>query len=145
VRLVVVGDPLAHDDLGIVDGLGDGEDVEATRSQIAHVVEIKHLAVDGKRRVHGALLDSRESGDHSRRVDSECAALIPSQRSEINPRLIGAKECVVSGRLLNIGRADDIHCVVPVGCTAGATKRSEILHFAILINKGVKRTVGGQG
>jgi hypothetical protein len=138
VRLVVAGDAFAHDDLGIVHRLGDREEVEAARAKIAHRVEIKHLAVDGKKRVRGAVRHGRESDNHPGRVDPERAALISSQSPKIDPRRIGAEECVVSGRLRNIGRADDVRSVVPVGCAARATKRSEILHFAVLIKEGVK-------
>ena len=138
MRLVVAGDAFAHDDQGIVHRLGDREEVEAARAKIAHRVEIKHLAVDGKKRVHGAVRHGRESDNHPGRVDPERAALISSQSSEIDPRLIGAQERVVGGRFRNVGRADDIRGVVPVGCAARATERAEILHFAILVKEGMQ-------
>ena len=70
--------------------------------------------------------------------------MISSQGSEIDPRFIGAQERVVSVCLRNIGRADNVCGVVAVGGAARATERSEVLHLAILINKGVKRTITGQ-
>jgi hypothetical protein len=76
MRLVIAGDAFAHDDAAIVDGLGDGEKVEPGRSEIAHGVEIEHLAVDPKKCVDGAICDGREPDDHSRRVGPERAALI---------------------------------------------------------------------
>ena len=142
MRLVVRGDAFAHDHAGVVDRLGDGEKIET--AHVAHRVEIEHLAADGNERVHGAVRDGRESDDHSRRVDPERAALISSQRSEIDPRFIGAQECVVSVRLRNIGRADDVRGVVAVRGAARAAERSEILHLAVLVNKSVERAVAGQ-
>lgn len=142
MRLVIAGDAFAHDDAAVVDRLGDGEEVKAGRSEIAHGVEIEHLTVDPKKRVDGAIGHGREPNDHPRRVSPERAALISSQSSEIDPRLVGAQESMVSGRLGNIGRADNVRYVVPVRGAARATERAEILYSSILINEGVKRAIG---
>lgn len=145
MRVVACRDALAHDDPRIVDRLGDRKNGEPARAHVAHLIEIKHLAVDRDKRVDRAIPHRREPDDHPWRVDPERAALISSQRSEIDPRFIRAQEGMVSVRLGNIGRAHDVGGVRAVGRAARAAERAEVLYFALLILERVERPIRRQG
>lgn len=144
VGRAVIRDAFAHDYTGIVDGLGDGEHAEIAPRKISDGVEIGHFSVGKKEGMHAAVFHRREPDDQSRRIDAERAALVSAQGPKISRYFVGTLESMISSGLGDIRRADDIRRVVPIGRAAGAAERPEVLHFAILKQKGVKRTVRRQ-
>lgn len=144
VFLVVVRDAFAHDDQRIVDRFRDCQHFEATSPDITQAVEIKHLAVDVKKGVHGAVGCGGKSDGMAGCIDSECAALIATECSHVGYALVGLQKCVGGGPL-DVAGAGHVREIIVVAGAARAAERSEILHFAIFKEKGVAAAVGSLG
>jgi len=138
----IIGHALTDDHARIIDRLSHREDAEV--SQSADGIEVGHFALREKKRMHRSILDRGEPYDEPGRVDSNRAALIAPERAEIGRQLVRAQEGMIGRGLSDIRGAYDVRGTVCVGRAAGAAERAEVYHFAILVKKGVERTIRGQ-
>ncbi len=145
VRRPVIRNALTDDHARIVERLRHGQKAKIAPVEIGERVQIGHLAVRKKKGMHGSIFYRGKSDDESRSVDRESATLITAERAEIGGIFVSALESVIRRGLSNIGSAHEIRRIICVRCAPRAAEGAEILHFPILIEKGVDRSVRDQG
>ena len=145
MRRPVIRDAFADDYAGIVDRLGDGEQAKIASVEIRERVQVRHLAVRKKKRMHRSIFGRGKADNQSRSVDSESAALVATERAEIGGVFVGALKSVISRGFGDVRSPNQIRRIICIRRTPRATEGPEILHFSIFIKEGVHRSVRDQG